>query len=270
MARIRSSSSVVALVALLSGLTLVVGCGEPPQVTGNVKDIWGRPIEGATVILEGETEQQITNVQGAFKFAAPDNDVRLMAGKDGYIKDVRKVGPLAEGEDQQAAIVFELYPDPEDVGFYAIGNDAYLPLPSFEAQTKGTEVRAVTGIRDVGTVALARGVAPRFVFSSKLRAERLAQLDLQLTKLEFTQEATLPGVLGETPTDLNLWTAAGVEIPYDLVVLPSRDDFLIKLREPLPAGAYAFHTQGALTTKSYDGLDKLPKELRLAYAFEVR
>lgn len=261
--------SVVALGTLLTGLVLSSACGQPAQVTGKVVDIWGKPIAGATIAVEGVKEQQVTDARGAFKVAAPQTTSRLMAGKDGYIKDVRNIAP-ASGDAAPPTVSFELYPDPGEVGFYAIGTSSYLPLPSFEAETKGTEVRALTGIHDVGDVALPSNTPPRFVFSSKLRAERLAQLDLQLTRLEFTQEATLPGVLGETATDLNLWTAVGVEIPYDLVVLPSRDDFLLKLRQPLKPGAYAFHTQGALTSKSYDGLDKMPKELRLTYAFEIK
>ena len=52
--------------------------------------------------------------------------------------------------------------------------------------------------------------------------------------------------------------------------LASRDDFLIKLREKLPRGVYAFHTQDVLTDHSYEALDKLPKELRMAYVFELR
>jgi len=263
------TSGLLSLLGLMLILGTTTGCGEPPQVTGKVVDIWGHPIQGATIVLEGTTEQQSTDAQGAFKLAAPETPARLMAGKDGYIKEVRTVTPVT-GDAQPPVVSFELYQDPGEVGFYAIGPSSYLPLESFEAETKGSEVRAITGIHDVGSVILQAAATPRFVFSSKLRAERLAQLDLQLTHLEFTQEATLPGVLGETTTDLNLWTATGVEIPYDLVVLPSRDDFLIKLREPLAPGAYAFHTQGALTTKSYDGLDKMPKELRKAYVFEVK
>lgn len=256
--------------ALLAAPTLVIGCGEPPQLVGTVVDIWGRPISGATVIMEGVVEQQTTDEAGGFKFVAPQAPVRMMAGKGGFIKDLQQVAPPGEDQEEPTTVSFRLYPDPGEVGFYAIGNERYRKLPAFEALTRGTEVRAVTGLHDVGDVALTPDRAPNFVFSSTLRLERLAQLNLQLSRLEFTQEASLPGVLGETTTDLNLWTATGAEVPYDLVVLPSRDDFLIKLREPLPPGAYAFHTQGALTNHSYDGLDKLPKELRLAYTFEIK
>lgn len=265
------SSPTLALCAALSGLLLATACGEKPQVTGTVLDIWDQPIEGATVVLEGVTEQQTTTAAGAFTFVLPQpGKARVAAGKDGFIRDMAEVEPPAEDAEGPATVVFRLYPDPGEVGFYGVGNRVYHKLPGFEAMTRGTEVRALTGLHDVGDVAMQPSTAPRFVFSSTLRVERLAQLNLQLHRLEFTQEASLPGVLGETSTDLNLWTAVGNEIPYDLTVLPSRDDFLIELREPLPPGAYAFHTQGALTSQTYDGLDKLPRELRLAYTFEVR
>lgn len=278
MARSRFSSPVAhsaafsaALGAALGGLLLASACGESPKVSGTVLDIWDQPIEGATVTLEGVVEQQTTASSGAFTFVLPQpGEARVMAGKDGYIKDMAVVQPPAEDADEPATIVFKLYPDPGEVGFYAIGNRMYHRLPGFEAMTRGTEVRAMTGLHDVGDVVLPPGQAPAFVFSSTLRAERLAQLNLQLHRLQFTQETSLPGVLGETSTDLNMWTAVGNEIPYDLVVLPSRDDFLIELRDALPPGAYAFHTQGALTSQTYEGLDKLPRELRQAYTFEIK
>lgn len=265
------SSSTVALGAALCGLLLASACGEPAKVSGTVLDIWDQPIEGATVALEGVVEQQTTTTAGAFTFVLPQpGKARVMAGKDGYIKDVAEVEPPAEDAEGPATVTFRLYPDPGEVGFYGVGQRVYHQLPGFEAMTKGTEVRALTGLHDVGDVVMPKEAAPRFVFSSTLRVERLAQLNLRLHRLQFTQETSLPGVLGETSTDLNLWTAVGDEIPYDLTVLPSRDDFLIELREPLPPGAYAFHTQGTLTSHSYDGLDKLPRELRLAYTFEVK
>jgi hypothetical protein len=45
---------------------------------------------------------------------------------------------------------------------------------------------------------------------------------------------------------------------------------VIMTREKLSPGMYAFHTQGTLTSKDPTALDKLPKEMRVAYPFEVR
>ncbi len=266
----RRAGGSLALFGALLLLPLSLGCGEDPQLRGTVHDIWGKPIAGATVTLEGEVEQKTTDATGAFAFVAPKSEVRIMAGKDGYIRNAVTVPLKGSEQDEPDPIELSLYPDPGEVGFYAVGREKYNQLPAFEAVTKGTEVRAITGITDIGDSLVAQPKPLTFVFSSTLRQERIAQLDLKLHKLEFVQETTLPGVLGETTSDVNLWTATGEDIPYDLVGLPSKDDFLITLRQKLPAGAYAFHTQGALTNNSYGALDKLPRELRNAYVFEVR
>ena len=265
-----SSSSWRILGGLLLALPLALACGEPPQLTGTVQDIWGKPVANATVTLEGQVEQATTDAQGKFTVAAPETATRVMAGKDGYIRNVTTVQPAAEGGEGPAPVTLSLYPDPGEVGFYAIGRTNYQKLNAVEAVTKGTEVRAITGLPDIGDVVIPQDKPLSFVFSSTLRKERLAQLKLQLHKLEFVQKTDLPGVLGETTTAVNLWTATGNAIPYDLTSLPSKDDYLITLREKLPAGAYAFHTQDALTNQSYGALDKLPKELRTAYVFEVK
>lgn len=255
--------------ASLLALPLALACGEPPQLRGTVQDIWGTPVAGATVTLEGVVEQQTTDAGGAFAFVAPDTAARVMAGKDGYILNAVEVPPRGEDADPEP-VTLTLYPDPGAVGFYCVGRDHYHELPSFEAVTRGTEVRALTGIADIGESGVPQDAPLSFVFSSTLRQERLAQLDLQLHRLEFVQETTLPGVLGETASSVNLWTATGNEIAYDLVGLPSKDDFLIKLRQKLPKGVYAFHTQGALTSHGYEALDKLPRELRKVFVFEIR
>lgn len=254
---------------LLSPWLLLVACSKPETVTGKVVDIWNRPIAGATMILEGQKDHSTTDEQGRFSLELLEGSSRLMAGKDGFIHDVTEV-PAEDEEGERPTVEFKLYPDPGKVGFYAIGRENYAALPDFEAETRGTEVRAMTGLRDVGDLQISRTESARFVFSSTLRAERLAQLSLKLHRLEFVADGSMPGVLGETPVAINLWTAVGDPIPFDLVVLPSRDDFLIELREPLAEGAYAFHTQGNLTNTRYEGLDKLPKELRRSWAFEVK
>jgi|GEM_PF-1021875 len=260
-----------ALGSLALGSAILWGCGEPPKLHGTVQDVWGHPVSGATVTVEGVVEQQSTDGAGAFSLVVPAAPMRVLAGKEGYIPATTRVSPLAEGQDPETApvVTLMLYPNPDHMGFYAVGRQKYHELDAFDVHTIGTQVRALTGVTDIGEAHITQDGPLTFVFSTKLRIERLAQLDLQLHRLQFISESTLPGVLGETATDINLWAAAGPEIPYDLVVMPSRDDFLIKLREPLPKGAYAFDTQGALTNHSYAGLDKLPKELRVAYVFEV-
>ena len=266
----RAPKPTLLLGAGLLGLSLVLACGEPPQLSGQVLDIWGKPIEGATVAVEGIFEQAHTDVGGAFKMVAPLVQARVMAGKDGYIPEALQAPTLNEDQDDPEPLAFHLYPEPEHPGFYAVGREAYQELEGVRARTMGTEVRAFTGVPDIGESTVSQDQVLTFVFTTTLRRERLAQLDLKLHRLEFIDESRLPGVLGDTNASVELWTAVGEPLPYDLVGLASRDDFLIKLREKLPRGVYAFHTQDVLTDHSYEALDKLPKELRMAYVFELR
>jgi hypothetical protein len=108
-----------------------------------------------------------------------------------------------------------------------------------------------------------------FVFSSDARRSELKQLGLQLNKMNFLENDTLPGVLGETPVTLNLWVADAA-VPFDLTGMETDDDYTLKTREALEPGVYAFHTQGTLTSADPGALDKLPTEMQIAFPFEVR
>ena len=56
---------------LTSALLLsLAACTDPPTVSGTVTDIWGRPVEGATVRLEGAPEHTTTDGAGAFTLAS--------------------------------------------------------------------------------------------------------------------------------------------------------------------------------------------------------
>lgn len=258
------------LLAALIPLPLFLACGEPAKITGTVTDVWGKPVEGATVAMEGVNAQATTDAAGAFSFDAPTAPTRIKAGKEGYIQNVATAQPIAEeGDAPPAELTIALYPEPDHPGFYAVGQREYHELPGQEISTRGTEIRAYTGLMDVGDDRFLTQDPMRFVFSSTLRRERIAQLDLRLHKLEFIDDVEIPGVLGDASAEVELWIADGPEISYDLEGLPSEDDFLITPRDKLPKGVYAFHTQGALSSSNYEALDKIPKELRKAYVFEV-
>src|SRR6185503_15271290 len=72
------------------------GCSEPPVQSGVVKDVFGHPLEGATVIMEGVLEQKLTNAQGEFTFPRQKTSMRITAGKKGYIKDTELATPPVE------------------------------------------------------------------------------------------------------------------------------------------------------------------------------
>ncbi|MDP6935544.1 MAG: hypothetical protein QGG40_21675, partial [Myxococcota bacterium] len=117
-------------------------------------------------------------------------------------------------------------------------------------------------------VQLHRGKPLSFVFKSTVKSSQLARLDLQLHALDFVGDTIVPGLLGEEPATVNLWVATEA-VPFDVTGLPG-DHYLIDTRTPLEPGSYAFHTQGVLTSKDIGALDKLPREMRVAYPFEVR
>ena len=51
----------------VSILTLLLcACGGGTQLKGQVVDIWGNPIEGATVKIEGQSERPMTDSSGWF------------------------------------------------------------------------------------------------------------------------------------------------------------------------------------------------------------
>lgn len=246
----------------------LVACGGAPEVSGTVKDIWGKPIEGASVQIEGLQEQPHTDGQGAFLIEVPVGPHRLMAGKDGYIKGMVSLDVKEEAEAPLRAD-FLLYPEPSETGFYSVGASAYQKIEPQNLTTFGTALRAYTGLADVGHGVISHDFTSRFVFSSKLRSSELSRIDLQLHRIEFVASTKVPGLLGEEEVKVNLWT--GVEsIPFTIEGLPSKDDYLISPKEKLKPGVYAFNTQGLITSADVNALENTPRELREAWPFEVK
>ena len=257
--------------ALTAGalLTLLAGCGGAPEVEGVVRDPWGNPVAGATVKLETQVEAMVSNDAGEFSFDALPTEMRLLAGKDGFILGTAVVTPLPEGEDDYPKVEIILYPEPEKPGFYAVDVKDYAHLAPLSVKTVGTELQAYTGLVDIGRLSLGGDQQHRFVFTTPLRQSELSRLDLQLHRLAFKDNATVSGVLGEEQVRVNLYVA-DTSVPFDIRGMASKEDYLIVTREKLPAGEYAFHIQSVLTSSDPAALDKLPREYRVAYPFEVR
>ena len=243
-------------------------CSDPPTHKGKVTDRWGKPIAGVTVGFTGSAAQMVSGPDGSFSIPVQATEVKVRAGKPGFIKQTRTVAVPDDGANP-APIRFALYPDPESGGFYMVGQAGYSPLDSKAVKTVGTDIRGFHGLTDVGKVRMRTSKPLEFVFSSEARRSELKQLGLQLHRLKFIETETLPGVLGETTVNLNLWVS-DVAVPFDLTGLDTKDDYTIKTRETLEPGVYAFHTQGILTSQDPSALDKLPVEMRVAFPFEVR
>lgn len=248
-------------------LLLLAACAGPPAVVGKVVDIWGNPVPEATVVIEGVVEMYHADQAGLFRIETEAPVTRVMAGKPGFIKDVELIAaPPAEGEDY-APMTFQLYPEPEKPGFYAVGHTDYVALAAQRIVMVGTELKHYAGLRDIPGTGLGRG-KQRFVFTSKLRPSDLMRMNLHLSKLSFVSHTPVKGLLGPMDATVNLWIAEE-DVPFDLEQLPSRDDYLISTRGPLDAGMYAFHAQDVLAEQDERVFLMLPKEMQVAFPFEV-
>lgn len=252
-------------------LLMVLGlsaCSDPPVHKGKVTDRWGKPIAGVTLGYTGSAKQLVSGPDGSFTIPLQSKDIKIRAGKTGFIRKTLKLA-ASTGEGQPSPIRFALYPDPESPGFFAVDSQKYTVIDSKLVKTVGTDIRAFHGLVDVGKASIASKKSLEFIFSSDARRSELKQLGLQLHKLRFLEADSLPGVLGETEVKLNLWVSDDT-VPFDLTSLETDDDYIIKTRAALESGVYAFHTQGILTSKDPQALDKLPEEMRVAFPFEVR
>ncbi len=259
-----------AQLAILAPLGLaLVGCGGP-TLEGRVVDPWGHKIADATVTVEGVAEEMITDEAGSFEIETERGaTLTLMAGAEGYIKSTEIVRvPRSKNVDLPAPEIL-LYPDPEQPGFYAVDAEGYNRLDEQPVKTVGTELTSFTGVPDTGSHALPPQDQLRVVFATNLRRADIARLDLRLTRVEFVEKRPIKDVYGETEVTVNLWVPKE-DVPFDLTGLASATDYLITSRGALPPGAYAFHIQGVLTDPDVHHLERMPREMRVAYPFEIR
>ncbi len=244
-------------------------CSKPTVLEGKVTDVWGTPIQGAMVQVEGLVDITKSDNSGVFKFELDEglDTYRLQAGKDGYIPSVTSVG--AEGDEGPGAAKLELYPEPKQPGFYAVAKTGYEHLIAEKIRTVGSDVEAYTGLPDEGEAHLYPKGKETFVFSSTLKSSELSRLNLQLHRLKYVDSTEVPGVLGDAQVRVNLWVAED-KMEFDLKGLPRENTYLISVRDPLDKGVYAFSTQEVLASEDPAALDKLPKEMRVAYPFRTR
>lgn len=253
------------LFLMMVGLT---GCSEPLVHKGKVTDRWGNPIAGVIIGVTGDAQQLVSAADGTFTVPVQDAEVKLRAGKPGFIKRTMKLLKHT-GSGNPSPVLIAMYPDPDETGFYAVTSSNYAPVSALPVKTVGTDIRAFNGMKDVGKVRLKGNKPLEFIFSSQARRSELKQLGLQLHKLKFLESESVPGVLGETTVALNLWVSDAT-VPFDLTGMDTDDDYSIKTRDKLEPGVYAFHTQSILSSKDPAALDKLPEEMRVAFPFEVR
>jgi hypothetical protein len=250
-------------------LLLLVACTDTRAVTGKVTDIWGAPIGDATVVIEGVMERYHSDSGGAFKIDVEHPVSRVLVGKDGYIKNIATAHAATE-EDDYDPLAFRLYPEPEQPGFYGVGRAAYVTLGKQRIQMVGDDLHHFAGVQDIPEETLPASKQPtEFVFTTRLRASEISQMNLHLSKLDFVNKTRIKGVFGATDATVNLWVA-GEDVPFDLTSFGTRDDYLIRTRDGLPKGIYAFHAHDVLHEEDERVLRELPREEQVAFPFEVR
>lgn len=248
-------------------LLLLFSCASPPVLQGKVVDIWGKPIDEATVVIEGVVERYYTDGGGLFHIETDAQVQHVMAGKSGYIKNIVDVKAPAEHGDDYDPLTFQLYPKPEKPGFYAIGPSEYVKVDPQRIVMVGTELRHYAGLRDVAASNL--GSDPgRFVFTTQLKFSEISRMNLHLSRMKWIAHTPVKGILGPVDATVNLWVA-DEEVPFDLASLQSHNDFLITAREKLPPGMYAFHAQDVLNEADERVFLMMPKEMQVAFPFEV-
>lgn len=255
------------MTALLLALPMaLVGCMEEARLDGQVVDIWGNPVEGATVVMEGQSERPLTDASGRFSLPYAPGTHKMKAGREGYIQQHVTV-EIAEGGEPPHP-VFELYPKPEEAGFYVVSTSDYARLGPVVVLQVGNDIDSVRGIRTIGeNVVDAEQL--RVLFHTTLKMDQVMRLGLQLHKLQYVAESEMTGALAPTLVPVNLWKSVGT-VPLDIAPMRSRNDYLVTTTEAIEPGAYAFDTQGLLTAGDTTEFLQVPEPLRVAYPFELR
>ena len=250
--------------------TWLAACGGGPNLDITVLDVWSQPVAGATVVLEGVTERITVDGKGRASTEVEPGSVRLSAGANGFIKDAVVVEIDAEA-DETTKTTLTLFPIPESPGFHGLGEQSYVKTIEAPITVIATELTTFHGIKDIPKAATLprRGIAHRFVYQTTLREQELKRMDIHLSKLDFKENAPVIGPMGEVEVDVNLWIPAQ-DIDYNVKTMEAQDNFLIVVSSELETGVYAFHAQGILDARESDALAKLPKEMKVVYAFEVR
>lgn len=248
-------------------LALLTACTTAPQLHGTVVDIWGDPVEGAVVKMEGTSARPVTDANGTFNLPFLPGTHTLKAGREGYIQeDVEIAVPESAGDADR--IVFRLYPIPEQNGFHVVGSDGYTRLEPKPIRALGNNLKSLYGIQHPGTASV-DGSELRFVYHGDLRQDQLMSLDISLHRLDFVESAELQGIVS-AEVDLNLYVSDGT-VPLEIERLRSRNDYLIKTTGPVENGRiYALTTNHLLEPIDDESFRRIAPALRLAFPVELR
>ena len=251
--------------SLVALCAFALACGDPapPTLEGQVLDVWGAQVAGASILIDGNN---ITaDDHGYFSIANPAYPLTLRVGKDGYVQDEIVVTAAEDGSVEQPTVA--LYPRPEERGFYVVGQTSYQKLEPTSVQVIGNELSKVSGLQAISETA---GRSPfEVIFQTELRLEEVTRLGLELHKLTYSAKVEIAGPFGTEEADANLYTSAGT-VPVELSPMRSRDAYRVVPSEVLEPGWYAFQVQDVLDPNNALNLASLPDAQKVAWAFEYK
>jgi hypothetical protein len=251
--------------AILALPAVLMACGEtaPATLDGQVLDIWGAQVAGATILIDGTN--LTADDHGYFAVENPTYPMTLRVGKDGYVQDEVVVVVAEDGTVVPPNIA--LYPRPQERGFYVVGQTAYKKLDPASVQVIGNELSKVSGLQAIPVTA---GRTPfEVIFQTELRLEEVTRLGLELHKLTYSAKVEISGPFGTEEADANLYTSTGV-INLELAPMRSRDAYRVVPTESLEPGWYAFQIQDVLDPNNALNLASLPAAQKVAWAFEYK
>ncbi len=251
--------------SLVALCAFALACGKtaPDTLDGQVLDIWGAQVAGATILIDGTN--LTADDHGYFSVENPTYPMTLRVGKDGYVQDEVVVTAAEDGTVAPPNI--SLYPRPEERGFYVVGQTAYKKLDPTPVQVIGNELSKVSGLQAISTSA---GRMPfEVIFQTELRLEEVTRLGLELHKLTYSAQVEIAGPFGTEQADANLYTSAGT-VDVELTAMRSREAYLVQPTETLEPGWYAFQVQNVLDPNNALNLASLPAAQKVAWAFEYK
>lgn len=246
---------------------LFTACGEPPMLKGQVTDLWGNPIEGVKVSLEGVKASPVTDGKGNFVMPHVTGERTFGLSRDGYI-DRETTVQITPSEGEDAKVSLKMYPDPTENGFYLVGDNGYEQVTPETVISMGNDLKSFVGIRSDGSFQT-EGKEFRVIFHTNAKMDQVMQLGIELHQLTYQKEGEIVGAEGPTSIDVNLWTSAKeYEIRFE--PLGSDRNYLILPKDgDLPSGAYAFQTQELLTPTDAESFSRIPQPLRKVYPIQV-
>lgn len=249
-------------------LLMLFACSDAPEMRGRVVDVWGNPIEGATVMLPGAGERPLTDANGVYAMKPVAGAHEMRAGKEGYIHEAVKVELT---DDEKRGPVFKLYRKPEKIGFHAVTLGDYFEVPPSTVRVIGHQVDAIYGIEAPPERVYSEGDALRFIYKIDLELHQLMRLGLEIRKMKWVDEVRMVSVTGgqETPVPINLFVDDG-PVKFELVQLKSKGFYLLQTTEPLQPGLYVIQAQNLLNPRDAEAWNRIPEELRQVHPIRLR